>query len=430
MKKIITFLIASTMLLAFSACNSKNQNSSSSSLYYFSKEKQNTKEESSEINHTEEDLKNAVKSEVGEEPTKSTSENKVSLAEQYAQIVMDNEDIWLTPLELEYAYELPTTTIINCWFEDLDSDSTPEFIVGPTFIAWGETCSYKFDIYKISDGNLVKTSDIKSVFEHDISYDSTTKKVTLTNEYGEITSNSYCKKSKNERKNLLIDSFTSNSQKEQKNSESLYKPLLNYYQQGLNGNWDTIDNSISYLFNLSNNEDEFVMDYGTDAEKVSYLWNPPWGDPVSLNNAGYLIKDINNDGIKELIVAPLKDDYYPDYTLIYDMYTIKDNKIVHLFAGGERDMFSFDKDMNILNIGSGGANVNRATKYHIKNGELIASESLIQYEGLYQYDHSLDNMESGDWKSETISKAEFDRKFKNYKSESIKLKLNKLIDYK
>lgn len=69
MKKIITYLIASTMLLSFTACNSENQNSSSSSLYYFSKEKQNTKEESSEINYTEEDLKNAVKSEVGKEPT-------------------------------------------------------------------------------------------------------------------------------------------------------------------------------------------------------------------------------------------------------------------------------------------------------------------------------------------------------------------------
>ena len=377
----------------------------------------------------------------GKEPTKLTSENKVSLAEQYAKIVMDNEDIWLTPLELEYAYEKPTTTIINCWFEDLDSDSTPEFIVGPTYIAWGETCSYKFDIYKISDGNLVKTSDIKSVFEHDISYDSTTKKVPLTNEYGEITSESYYKKSKDERKNLLIDSFTSNSPKEQDNdnSESIYKPLLNYYKQGLNGNWNNIDNSISYLFNLSNNEDEFVMDYGTDAKKVSYLWNPPWGNPVSLNNAGYLIKDINNDGVKELIVAPLKNDY-KDYTLIYDMYTVKNNKIVHLFAGGEKDLFSLDEKMNIFNFGFGGANYNGLTKMQIKKGTLVEDENWIQEGNNYYYCkgncHIVTEGEYGkeysyDYsKLDSISKAEFDRKFKNYESESIKLKLNKLIDYK
>lgn len=81
MKKIITYLIASTMLLSFTACNSENQNSSDNSFLdpakkeeqeakehslseSFIKKDDNSKEDSLEDNYTEEELKNALKSEV------------------------------------------------------------------------------------------------------------------------------------------------------------------------------------------------------------------------------------------------------------------------------------------------------------------------------------------------------------------------------
>ena len=50
-------------------------------------------------------------------------------AEKYAKVVKDNESVWLEPFNssdtVPQDYENP-----NCWFEDVDFDGSPEFIIG------------------------------------------------------------------------------------------------------------------------------------------------------------------------------------------------------------------------------------------------------------------------------------------------------------
>lgn len=77
-------------------------------------------------------------------------ELKIKDDEKYARIVMENEDIWLDELELDNAANL-----IECWFEDLDFDGKPEFVVGPTKIIDGYGFIYCYNIYKFTDSQTM-----------------------------------------------------------------------------------------------------------------------------------------------------------------------------------------------------------------------------------------------------------------------------------
>lgn len=80
-------------------------------------------------------------------------EKKLTKAEKYAQIVMDNEDIWLEPLnEMDYL-----SGGAACWFEDIDFDGTPEFIIGGCNM--GSQGGYDYNIYKIADDKLIKLQE-------------------------------------------------------------------------------------------------------------------------------------------------------------------------------------------------------------------------------------------------------------------------------
>lgn len=77
-------------------------------------------------------------------------EKKLTKAEKYAKIVMDNEDIWLEPMnEINFTNQEPF-----CWFEDLDFDGNLEFIVGGCNM--GTQGGINFTIYKISGSKMIK----------------------------------------------------------------------------------------------------------------------------------------------------------------------------------------------------------------------------------------------------------------------------------
>lgn len=108
---------------------------------------------------TKEKDKENDKFKVQEETLKAKMEaSELTKAEKYAQIVIDNESLWLEPLALEYASQAAITTNVDCWFEDLDFDGSLEFIVGPTHIADGMSRIYYYDIYRFSDDSMSKLS--------------------------------------------------------------------------------------------------------------------------------------------------------------------------------------------------------------------------------------------------------------------------------
>ena len=72
-------------------------------------------------------------------------------AEKYADIVKANENIWLDPLNNK---TIQANETCECWFEDMDFDGEPEFVVGG--FNMGTQWGHNFNIYKFKDNEMIK----------------------------------------------------------------------------------------------------------------------------------------------------------------------------------------------------------------------------------------------------------------------------------
>ncbi|MCR4589654.1 MAG: hypothetical protein K5668_02395 [Lachnospiraceae bacterium] len=115
-------------------------------------------------------------------------------------------------------------------------------------------------------------------------------------------------------------------------AEKDYQEILEKYKTALQEGWDgdkLIDNGLSYMLIYSNDE--------KDRDKI-----------------GYMITDINKDGIAELFIGRQPEEGYQD--TIYQAYTLKKGKPVILIDGGERDCYYLCVDgSSIFREGSSGA---------------------------------------------------------------------------
>jgi hypothetical protein len=84
---------------------------------------------------------------------------------------------------------------------------------------------------------------------------------------------------------------------------------------------------------------------------------------------GYAKKDINEDGIYELILGDSMSDNYA----IYDIFTYDTvaGKVKHIFCGGERDRCVFNGSGVICRSGSNSASDSFTKYYKIEDGELM-----------------------------------------------------------
>lgn len=73
-------------------------------------------------------------------------------AEKYAKAVMDNEDMWLDKWNNSY---IGSTDNVYCWFEDIDFDGDPEFIVGGA-LAQQAQGGINYDYFKVTDSGKLK----------------------------------------------------------------------------------------------------------------------------------------------------------------------------------------------------------------------------------------------------------------------------------
>lgn len=73
-----------------------------------------------------------------------------SLAEQVVEVVIENESMWL------YSIDEGADGYTECWFQDLDMDGVPEFIVGGQVV--GAHGGVFFDVYRYQDGKLAYMS--------------------------------------------------------------------------------------------------------------------------------------------------------------------------------------------------------------------------------------------------------------------------------
>lgn len=106
---------------------------------------------------------------------------------------------------------------------------------------------------------------------------------------------------------------------------------------------------------------------------VSYATSP--------SELGYALLDLDNDGTDELIIA---ND--AERQVIYDLYSLVDGKLVHVFTGWDRNSYELREGFRILNIGSNGAASADYVYCHLSNGQLV-TDSLIRFDAATDPDH-------------------------------------------
>lgn len=102
---------------------------------------------------------------------------------------------------------------------------------------------------------------------------------------------------------------------------------------------------------------------------------------------GYLIEDIDGNGIDELIFGENGTD--PDGMwdgIIYNIYTISDGELVHVLNGWERNRYYLCENGMIANEGSSGAANSNYSYFTFEESKLHLVESVI-YDGIKDADN-------------------------------------------
>ena len=95
---------------------------------------------------------------------------------------------------------------------------------------------------------------------------------------------------------------------------------------------------------------------------------------------GYRLIDIDNNGTEELVLGENGSEEYP--SAIYDVYTMKDGKMIHVLNGWERNRFYLCENGMLANEGSSGAS-NSVRYYYSYTGEGIEFSEAMKYDGDY-----------------------------------------------
>lgn len=106
---------------------------------------------------------------------------------------------------------------------------------------------------------------------------------------------------------------------------------------------------------------------------VSYATSP--------SELGYALLDLDNDGTDELVIAN-----NAERQVIYDLYSLVDGKLVHVFTGWDRNSYELREGFRILNIGSNGAASTDYVYCHLSRGQLV-TDSLIRFDAATDPDH-------------------------------------------
>ena len=99
------------------------------------------------------------------------------------------------------------------------------------------------------------------------------------------------------------------------------------------------------------------------------------GQPASVN-LGYALKDIDGNGVRELLIGENYDGS-EEGTVLYDMYTIRDGELLHVFDGWDRNRYYLCTNGNFINEGSSGAMQSNTAYYIYAKGDMIFIRSVI-----------------------------------------------------
>lgn len=102
----------------------------------------------------------------------------------------------------------------------------------------------------------------------------------------------------------------------------------------------------------------------------------------SLSDVGFALIDLDNNGQKELIISDINSSF------VYDLYTISDGEITHLFDSAERNRYYLYKNGYIENQWSSSAASSGTDFYKLGNGTLRFVER-ITLDAYYALDAGL-----------------------------------------
>ncbi|MBQ9609940.1 MAG: hypothetical protein IJV15_10940 [Lachnospiraceae bacterium] len=114
-----------------------------------------------------------------------------------------------------------------------------------------------------------------------------------------------------------------------------------------------IDEVLDLIINGYDYEKDYVYPSTGIMESVMYRTKTDL-----LNNIGYVIEDINGDGVPELLIGEDMVGYYDDITnesYVYDGYTYKDGEIICFLEGWARSSYRWMGNGNFFYTGSSSA---------------------------------------------------------------------------
>lgn len=152
------------------------------------------------------------------------------------------------------------------------------------------------------------------------------------------------------------------------NGEDAYREVLDMFYRNIQNGWTELDQE--------------GWDDPCDPDSVSYLLysNGTLSSigALSLSEIGYCIRDIDCNGIPELMVTrKWFSEKYPG--IISDLYTLSGGHPIHLASGGDRAWYYLAENDSICYKGSGGALLNVQCNYSIdaNAGKLKVTQAII-----------------------------------------------------
>ena len=142
--------------------------------------------------------------------------------------------------------------------------------------------------------------------------------------------------------------------------ERLYKEVLEKHLKAIEESWDADKLEKEHMSSM----------YAAMAS----------GDGKVLDTAGYAYRDINHDGIEELLIGEISDGDWKG--VIYDIYTIVDRKPKHVVSGWDRNRFYDYDDSLLVNESSGGANESDVIVYSLNSNTAdLMLQLAFKYDG-------------------------------------------------
>ena len=119
--------------------------------------------------------------------------------------------------------------------------------------------------------------------------------------------------------------------------------------------------------------------YTTGNTDAQYAWEHGISEIIGYSqHVGYALKDLDKNGVPELIIAGLGTDDFSE-GMVYELYTLVNNTPVQLALSQARDRYYLRTDGLLVNEGSGGAGFSAVILKRLNGHELTVDSAIITY---------------------------------------------------